>query len=865
MANIQLHNDTRIKIEYDEQLNKYGFLSNCIGSNGIITPLVQATQITEAIYVNASLGDDVNVGTYASPKATIGNAISSCTVGFDRVIIYGSDDYIGELASVTNIFFQGLYLLDGETARVSLRDNGLVSTDANTIYVNKTGNDSNAGGIATPCLTIAAAGLKCTGSKTTVLITDSETYNEESINMTGSFVNLYSNEFCSPTITSKEAVTIVSGTSNAVYGMAYGTITTMPNGDYVVISVTGAQIYTATTYDKSGNVVTATWEIMNATVGYPGQNNLYAVNSISDTTIAIVYTKAGGGTSTVLKKVDVYSKADTTVTNIAATIAKQPIETQKLLVLANGNLAMVAYNTYSAATAVNHYLMVLSQAGAIVTAPTTVFNTVSASNGTFSNVADLIQLTNGNIAIYHHIRVAGITDIVVYLTIVNQSGAVVSASAAWNGISDTYFTVESRDGFGIYYGVTGTTGRFIKFNIDTQMILSTWSANPYASIVNPMRIVKGDYTKAHMTVLDRDAFTGGGTPYAIYDYPTFISQFRMNAGTSINGLSIGTPGTLMTTVVSGSGAVSIKHIDQKDILWTYFLRNFTAYNITLYNNVIYSGSNTYSTNLQVFNNIFANCLQTAIYNVGAAGASGNITIEHNDFFDNASGVYLVTNNGANEIIKNNNFKGNGGYGIWATTTVTQSYGINTDVNYNCTTGTSISTLNPLYINEGSLGIAYINLRLKNQSLGYPLSSPALLRADDNRNSGAYDEIVIGSASSYSSGYLAKPETINIERSYANPVNVQLSDGSYDTYKQAQTEIIELRWKNIIETEYILLDTIMCSDTKVVRVYFEPDTNPYVSYQFSVMRNSWKASSSYSITNNYGKSDVAISLARRYTL
>jgi hypothetical protein len=246
---------------------------------------------------------------------------------------------------------------------------------------------------------------------------------------------------------------------------------------------------------------------------------------------------------------------------------------------------------------------------------------------------------------------------------------------------------------------------------------------------------------------------------------------------------------------------------------------------------------------------------------GAATSTGDITVEHCDIFDCYGGIRLQNNDGDNEVVKNNILHDINVYAIYADTTITLDNSIYTDSLSGVTIGSSVSKINPLYVNEGFNNPADIDLNLKTKILGYPADSPAKDLADDDRNAGAINVVYLGSETAWTSITVPKPQIIPIEGVYSGAVNTQRRDGSYSSYKDGESEVIKMRWSALSTADFALIKTMWRSSSSTVRIYPDPVTSPYNYEVYTLLRNSLNMGVVFVTLGDYGVQTIELTFAK----
>ena len=394
---------------------------------------------------------------------------------------------------------------------------------------------------------------------------------------------------------------------------------------------------------------------------------------------------------------------------------------------------------------------------------------------------------------------------------------------------------------------------------------------------------------AYSDVLDRYltvSFRGGTTANVygviltgfVWDWwVTFQSDIEFNGiifdGEDVDGMSTMIDTNLSTdTTIKWCTFQNTSRIDYKDVVaHPLVLMKSTAASNTISNVLVKDndtglefGSNNVSISYSQFYRLLA-ASAYALHINGAAAASGDITVNHCDIFNCSKGVYFSYNNGSNEVLKNSIIHQCAGYGIIADTEITFNNCVNTCDTSGAAEGTKVVNLNPMYINEGAIDPDDIDLNLKIRAIGYPITSPAYLLADDSENAGSLLVDYTYEETSRTTIQLPKPR-ISIDYQAVNPVKHTAPDGSDTFYYDALREIIVLAWGSLLKDDF---DTVlaMCNfrgTDKLVYLYLEPTTEP-VSYLETTL--SWAelpGSPEYPVQSDLGVNrSITITLTRPY--
>lgn len=859
---INLTPDTSIKIEWNPTVNKYAFAVNAVGAHAgvVLTEPDYTDTDANTIYVSASTGADGNAGTFAAPKATLLGAINACTEVKTRVVIIDSSTYIGEL-NFSNAHFQRMFKETGQTPIVSLRDLGYTPADANSIFVKKTGSDANAGTQAAPKLTLTGVAGALTVTDAThqnIVFLDSGTYDEEGWEITGNNLNYYAYYGCAPVLNmskkySQTEYTAVKAETTyknaAIDTFAFDVITIDDDkimylyqdeadgdkGKYIILDANDySTLKTETTFKNA------------ATSAICGLQ-------LADTNILITYISGGIAYYKMLSHID-----------YAETIAETLIPTTSVKYLkaltqyTNGNIIGLGYTSGGGNEG---FYAVFTSAMSLVTDWT-----IFTDTGTNFNFFSCDSFSNGNILIAYR----GSDTFGKYMIISGSDFSVVKAETTFCGVNIGYLVgviVNEDDNIILCYSkkLTGKMYRIIISGLD----YSTLHAEYEISGVVSKDGVKATISGEDVFVSYKDDAASTGKYFAFSDtYQIFL----VSAASNWNGITLTTstpdyinkvfdltqnlalcwctihgfeaPQTdLITYTAHGSFKVDTNNCDIHDNDAGYYL---TTNAVTIEDSLFYRLGKSY-----------------AIYINGAAAALGNITLEHLSIYNNYRGIRLVGNNGTNEIVKNCIFSANNNYGLQAQTAITLTYAILLDATSGVTNGTGVVLANPLYVNDGLITEADTDLHIKLKVLGYITNSPAYNGADDSRDLGAYWCEYVGEQTTWSSMTLTKPEVIPTKREYSGAVNVQLADGSYDSYKESQSELVELKWKGVLNADYDEIDELWCCANNSIRVYFNPITETTTYYNFTLLRQPMNAGVEHWLIDSVAKQDVSLFLARTY--
>lgn len=241
------------------------------------------------------------------------------------------------------------------------------------------------------------------------------------------------------------------------------------------------------------------------------------------------------------------------------------------------------------------------------------------------------------------------------------------------------------------------------------------------------------------------------------------------------------------------------------------------------------------------------------------GNSANIN--YNTFFECNNAIVLVGNDGS-EIVNNNILSLIINHGIDTTNPLTFNYCI-IDGNV----GDNISGIGnvltpPYFINAGEFGSEFINLRLRKKVDGFSVNSAGINQSEDFIDIGAYYELTFFSGILSKSIIITKPEKIEIGYQPINVVNRQMPSGKYDSYRLNNSEYFSLSWFGLSNDDFEKLREVWLDEKNSVSIFFNPLSEPYVSYSTTIEYDNISASSKDWFDNQYLKRDVNIVFRRK---
>jgi len=912
--------DEFITLEYSPVVNKFAFPVNTIGTDAGTT-IDEASYVyadANSIFVSDTTGDDTTGdGSQSNPYKTILKGINECTITQTKVLVLDSVTYNEDLSGYSNAYFEGVYAATGQTPKIQSRLLGYTPADANSIFVSKTGDDSNAGTQAAPKLTLTGASgaiSVCDATHQKVVILDSGTYEEDAFEFTGNFQGVYAAVGQSPTIKPSgvfgssfiESTHKIGPTQFEGGTTDYIDVAVLGNGNWVCVyrDVSNSNQGTYVIYDADGNNVAGPTVFVGAHTTYlqvaalDNGNWVCCYRDNDDSLRPKFQIRTNTGSSvvgetqiqnasasdfsvTVLDNTDwivfyrdsnltngmyaIYEEDGTPVVSATEFTPNRP-NYNTACKINNGNVV----NCYSDTDDSNKGKFVIYDEDGVEIVSPTVFDS--------SAIADMgcCELSNGNWAIfYRDANDSSSANFKIY----NPAGVQVVARTEVEGLYVTVYqdAFKMQDG---YFGVTwqelsaSRRGMYAIYTDDGEGVVgpltyedSSWCKYGSSAWLSGYKFV---------TCYQDDNASDVGE-FVITEPPT-TSFVKVSVASTVNGIEFDLENsfTLEKLFNINSAKLTLKWSSMHD--GSCYESSTDCFLVSgdnecdFYNNLFYSSDagiylGTGVNDCIVQDNIFYWISEDYAVNInGAAASSGDITVEHNDIFDCNAGLRLQNNNGSNEVVKNNNIHGNTGYGIYADTTITITYTIITDTTSGVTNGTSTILANPLYINEGQVTPGDIDLHIKTTVEGYFANSPAYGLADDTRNAGAYDVRYVGSQTTWSSITVPKPISM---KPYLKPVdatNRVKRDGSITSKKTAQTEYLPLEWMDIDKTYYDDLLTVWSQNEAEVRIYCQPTTSPNTYNTYYILWNSdFSEFSDYWMHSADGRSKVKFVFARKFEL
>jgi hypothetical protein len=785
----------------------------------------------------------------------------------------------------------------GATDSLTLRTLDFTPSDANTIFVKKTGNDSTAVGTqADPVLTIKKAESLITATKVNIVILDDGVYEEESLAFDTNCANIAAAIGKKPTV---KPVLVASGSNylietikdttsiRSLSGTLRGTMkaAALSNGNFVLLYEDAySEDVFFKIYDKDGNLVlgeTLVYSLTTSTLygGICALNSGYFVTTWGG--------GSGGGTYKIYTNDGVLVSSDSLPSAedgwlcypfggrddaiiIVSNALNYSYGLWYMVVDINGTVLISFRRLYSGnelPSAIlkrdeGGFIYVVQEEWGIVNSSGTVLHTESIETGYYAyggvkcgNSIILAVKPTAPGTLFYLIEYS-LTDYSIVRNLTLISGLSAYFIDSMSITSDNTLAINAGSNPGYVYFI----------NNENWVILNSESFSSADSISLAYNI----YTERLIIF------------YCLYSSPVaayinikggFITNwFTFSSNITFNGISFDNDEDyIYKYIYSSSGTIKFK--------WCRF-ENIARIN--------YNDSDRYPLyiceaavtaaeilNCQVFNNnagfkitsnsvlvqysqFFKQLLNQAVYIIGAGTG---IIISHNDFLYNYIGVELEDNAGT-EVIKNNIFYTCLLYAIEAETAVTYTNSVENSVSYNATPGTQVIRSNPHYVNDGYVTLADMDLVLKSRELGYRFESPAIGIGDDLKNAGSVEYEISGGSQTWDTITVVKPK---IKKGY-NPVGAvetSYKDGSVESYRDSYTEVLKLEWDSVKEEDFEKLITLYFSSNNLVRIYLDPVTEPVSYGTYALIYDKVNASPNHWSFDDLGKNDFDLTFKRAY--
>jgi hypothetical protein len=769
----------------------------------------------------------------------------------------------------------------GATDSLTLRTLGFTPSDSNTIYVAKTGNDSTGDGTsALPVLTIAKALTLCTATKVYIVIKDSGTYEETGIDFTGDCTGIYSALGQTPTLnldytydgsnfTTAVAETTFVGTdagNKIVEGSAVGEvkILTLSNGNYCILSTLPASGIISIHIINYNNYT----QIHEYDLTVEGGCRYVHATELDNGYIFITYMC----NDFFCKYWYLYDPTSNTIADYEITASSFLVATlgsPKYMSVckyeANDNYIFVVYDDHATSKILRGCIYdvmnetVIQSAIDIYTSDSYFWNcTVNYINKGIYAGKYIVSFRNGSAGAYKSSYI--VLNDVLWTSALSQIDFITGDTMA-----STYHLTTPGDNIVIHnLGGSPYPWKYRVFNISDASVVETET-----SILTAVGAYCGACLTQDGNILFAGAKTSDNTYYYAIIQPNDQYFLKLSKNGVINGIKITSDLTHFTAplIKNGANDLTLKHCtvyDIEDEVTPSTLISGTGaidiQNCKIYNceNILTVTSDdvTFKYNAVYFN---SNDVQLKI-----TGSGATIDIDHNTFFANYRPIQLISNAGT-ELVTNNIFRYNTNGAITAATALptTFTYNCCTDTVVNVTIGATNITYNPMFVNEGTVNEALIDLNLRALVDDYSFDSPCIGTAESSKDIGCYDmDWTTGAVASTYTEITIPKGNIDGDLVSFNQIINELQDGSISKTKDGNKLEVKLKW-NGLKNEYANQLIDMFDAEGDIYVYFEPDTNPTTyktmqikSDKLSITPKFWKQSST-------GVQDVEIVLVGKY--
>lgn len=806
----------------------------------------------------------------------------------------------------------------GATDSLTLRTLDFTPTDANTIFVKKTGNDSTAVGTqADPVLTIKKAESLITATKINIVILDDGVYEEESLAFDTNCVNIAAAIGKKPTV---KPILVTRSISNFL-------INTLKN--HTVIASSGSQYGTS---PKVTGLSDGNFAILYTR--YDGSSSHYLCIQVIDCNGVIIKSE------TILRTLTstplAFSNICTIGTSFVAAVQEEGVDVTYFWVLDNlGNvscassfstvihlsdppLAVTGVGGYDDRFAIIHLVENPLNTRKIYCSIFTLTGTALVSSQLLSNYAfnvgeyscGAVRNPNGGFILFFRTYT---TNVCRWIVVDNDGNAVHSNSFAAdiNWISGVVNSNETS----IIFACSDTSNnvKFVEYSLaDYSVIksLTTVYTPSDSTMINLSEISNGNFVvtsgaaNGSIYFINRDwevlasesisstnrgfhhayceesnsvfvGFPSASSPYYIYEYikgGLLTDWFTFSSDITINGLTFNDDEKhRWRYIYSSSGNLKIKWATFENITrpdykdsdnYTRFIIDAVTASVEISNcSFIHNnaGINITSNSVLIrYCQFFKQLLNSAIKVIGSGTG---IIISHNDFLYNYICIELEDNAGT-EIIKNNIFYTSLLYAIKAETAVTYSHSVENSVSLNATPGTQVIRSNPHYVNDGYVTLADMDLTLKSRELGYRFESPAIGIGDDLKNAGSLEYSIADGSQTWLTMTVVKPK---IKKGY-NPVGAietSYKDGSVESYRDSYSEVLKLEWDSIKEEDFLQLLSLYFSSSNLVRIYLDPIREPGSYGTYALIYDKVNASPTNWQFDDIGKNDFDLTFKRAY--
>jgi hypothetical protein len=771
----------------------------------------------------------------------------------------------------------------GATESLTLRELGFTPDNTNSIFVSKDGDDSNAGTQASPVLTIERASALITASKSNIVILDSGEYIENSIDFSANCTGLFSLLGETPKII--PATPLIGKTAG---NYAWGSLATKGSTDI------GSGSYSAVAVLDNGNVVSV---FRSAVSPNPIAGRLLNNNGELQKDGVALLSEAHSGSSQFLNAFavkggivvckDYFNSSASYMAceygifdNDLNLIFTKKFPSQRAGVAGcKINEDTFVLTSYSISGV--HYIKIkndgteltgwISLSAVRPHSQVDGFTVNSDGLGGFIIGFKVYNVWENRVIYVDKDGVIKFNDSIIsgggYCSPVVDNNKVIIATSnsglqvhiQERKLSD-FSTVTAPVLVGTYTSNTGlsTTSNNIHLRITENKAIALVSGRslyflaPDFSLIGAVETMKNSY---HNNSMDYDllndrifihlSVTAGGLPADTMELRIkggFITDFlNFQSSVEINGIIFDSPNIKIKRYLRTAGSLlKFRWCDVLNITrgaFTdanhYTLRVLTSTaaaneikNSRFHNND--SGLHITSNSNLIYRSQFAKAyILPAIHIIGE-----NTEVNHCDFVFCKVGVKLNSNS-ADDIIRNSTFFKNINADIEAETPVELNHSLFTGILINCTLGTKVLQVNPLYINDGFNDITKINLNLKRKLLGFLIDSAGLGLADDGGDAGSHKTVILGVEETWKEIKVPKGE---MKRKFgpAWAVSNIFDSGRMKSQKKGMIETIEIDWSKGLRSEFVdkIIQLNTC-DSSEVRLYPDPATHPldYGTYTF----------------------------------
>lgn len=807
----------------------------------------------------------------------------------------------------------------GATTSLTLRSLDFTPSDANTVYVSKTGSDSTGDGTsANPYLTIKKAFTAVTAGKQHIIILDSGTYIEESQAIPANCIGIYAalgqmpviqpelvtdtSNYLIDTIKASTALSTTAGDDNRIVRSA-----ALSNGNVVVVYETSTDAGYFIIIDKAGNVIKTETAFAASNCGQP---NVCAIASYfiitwehASNNVVCIYVYDNSGSL-------VYSESSISADEYDGFPDVGPVglydEANEIALISNRFVVIYWTGSYE-------YFVIKDVEGNTIAGPSVLTSYRCAVYGTIVS-----RPKGGFIWCFDD---SGTGDAGSIWGVVGQDGTVLKSASVLNSdgrgcsvtvnsddanlITFAYITYPS---FNVYlteynlttYSVTKSAVQISSFSANYIIYIQAFNdgkfvlSGSYSITSSKYFILNSDwstlYSESFSTVKGLRAiyncysnrilinWTNYSSPYV--PYFKILGGFLTNWWTASSSLELNgiifdnTEDYIRYFIYCSSGTLKVRWCEFWDIKYDEYADDETypfygiqsiattnqIQNCKFFNNDngVKITSNTVTISYCQF---FKNLLGPAIYIIGAGTA---IIINHCDFLYNYIGIKLEDNAGT-EVIKNSILFYSLLFSIYAETSVTFINSVATVVSFNATAGTQVIMSNPHYVNDGYVDVDDIDLMLKQRELGYDLVSPAIGIGDDLKNAGSEDYNITGATQTWTSITVQKDRDggVSIVFEPVGEIETELKDGSVESYRDSFIEVLNLKWRVSILEDFVKLRTLYFSAGSTVRIYLDPVTNPGTYGTYKLIYDKLNAFTKLPKLSRTGIEDVSLTFKRAY--